>query len=336
MILHPGVISLITGSFIVTLMMIYSSLLGIKILNKWDINSSSSVQLSLERRTYLISTIMNYVLGFVILSSFLFIYTADDIHRLFVGAMCATGSLNANPVGWKVLYTKIMVFFIALIWISLNHVDQKAEDYPLVRTKYTILLLITPLVIYDAYLQFKYFMGLKPNIIVSCCGSLFNEGEGGVAGSLSSLPIKPMMMTFYAMTGLFLINAVLSLRFQNGFFKYTSAMLSPALFFVSIASIISFISLYFYEIPTHHCPFDIIQRDYNFIGYPLYITLFSGVFFGMLAGILEPFKKIASLNTAIQESQKKWTVLSIVLISIFTIICSWPIIFSDFTLEGYF
>lgn len=332
MILHPGVLSLLTGSLIVVLMLMYSSLFGLKILGKWDINSSSALQLSLERRTYLISTVMNYAFGFLILSAFLFIYTADDIHRLFIGAMCATGSLNANPVGWKVLYVKIMVLFIAFIWMSLNYIDQRAEDYPLVRTKYAILLIITPLVVYDAYLQFKYFSGLKPNVIVSCCGSLFSEGEEGVAGGLSSLPSKPMMITFFSVTGAFLVNAVLSLRLKKSFFRYASLLLSPLLFAVSIASIIAFISLYFYEMPTHHCPFDIIRKDYHFIGYPVYISLFSGVFFGMSAGITEPFKNISSLTAVIQESQTRWTVLSIVFISIFSIICLWYIISSDFTL----
>ena len=107
MILHPGVLSLIAGSLIVVAMLFHASMLGLKILDAWDINSSSALQLSLERKTYLISTIMNYALGFEIISAFLFIYTVDDIHRQFVGAMCATGSLNANPVGWDVLIVKI-------------------------------------------------------------------------------------------------------------------------------------------------------------------------------------------------------------------------------------
>jgi hypothetical protein len=334
-ILHPGTLSLFLGSVIVILMMLHSSLLGLKIISRWDIRSSSPGQLSLEKETYLISTIMNYVLGFVILSAFLFIYTADDIHDIFIGAMCATGSLNANPVGWKALYAKIIVFFISSIWIAVNYIDQRAEDYPLVRTKYTMLLFITPVIIFDAYFQVEYFMGLKPNIITSCCGSLFDEGGEGIASSLSSLPVRPMIITFYGTIGVFLLNAFLSLRLQHSLFKYASAILSPAVFVVSIASIISFIALYFYEIPTHHCPFDIIQKDYHFIGYPVYISLFTGVIFGMITGIFEPIKKIVSLKSIIEKYQKKWTVLSIILISIFTVICSWPILFSSFTLKGY-
>ncbi len=151
MILHPGILSLIVGSIFVIMMIVYSSFVGLKIIGRWDINSSSEQQLSFERKTYLISTIMNYVLGFEVLSTFLFIYTVDDIHRIFTGAMCATGSLNANPVGWYVLYTKILIFFIASIWIAFNYIDQKAEDYPLTRLKYKILLFITPLIILDAF-----------------------------------------------------------------------------------------------------------------------------------------------------------------------------------------
>jgi hypothetical protein len=335
-ILHPGILSLIAGSIIVSLMMIYASFLGVVIVTKWDINSSSAVQLALERKTYLISTIMNYVFGFEIFSALLFIYTVDDIHRIFIGAMCATGSLNANPVGWYVLFTKIIILFSSAIWIAINYIDQQADDYPLVKIKYTLVLLIAPIVLLDAYLQLNYFKGLQPDIITSCCGSLFNGNGGGVAGGLASLPIKPTMALFYCTIVLFLANAVLTLAYQNRTLRYALPALSIALFIVSIAAIISFISLYFYEIPTHHCPFDILQSGYHFIGYPLYITLFGGVLFGINTGLVEPFKNIPSLHAIILKAQKKWTILSIVLIILFTLIVSWPILFSSFTLKGYY
>jgi len=336
MILHPGVISLLVGSGIVILMILYSSLLGLKILKKWDIISSSSEQLYLERKTYLLSTIMNYVLGFEILSALLFIYTVDDIHRIFVGAMCATGSLNANPVGWNVLYTKIAILFLSSTWIALNYMDQRAEDYPLVRFKYKMLLFMAPLIAMDAYFQTSYFLGLKPDIITSCCGALFSEGSSGIASSLSSLPLKPMMYLFYICIFLFLIFALLSIKYESSIFRYGLCLISFMLFPVSIASIVSFISLYFYELPTHHCPFDILQKGYYFIGYPIYGTLFSGVFFGMITGLFDPLKKIGSLKGFIHKLQKRWTMLSILFILIFVAITSWPIIFSSFTLEGYF
>ena len=336
MILHPGVLALVLGALGVTAMMLYASLLGIKIVRKWNIHSSSPEQLSLERKTYLISTIMNYVLGFEILSALLFVYTVDDIHLIFIGAMCATGSLNANPVGWYVLYTKIAAFFLGAIWIAVNLVDQRAEDYPLVRMKYGMLLAVTPFMALDAYFSWIYFVDLKPNVITSCCGALFSAEGSGVASSLASLPLKPMMILFYLSVGLFLVNGVVAARSGNRFFHYLMGCFSVLLFVVAIASIITFISLYFYEIPTHHCPFDILQKGYYFIGYPIYICLFSGTLLGLLVGIFEPLKKIESLTKIIVKAQRRWAVISMVLIAIFTVICSWPILFSSFTMAEYF
>ncbi len=328
MILHPGVISLLVGSIVALSMLLYASGMGVRIISRWDINSTSSEQLSLERKTCLISTIMNYALGFYILSLFLFVYTADDLHMLFVGAMCATGSFNANPVGWKVLYLKILLFFLTSIWIAINRVDQRSEEYPLVKTKYTILLFIIPFAMFDIHLQFRYFMGLRPNIIVSCCGALFNEG-GGVASGLSSLPEGPMRWVFYITVTLFLLVAGLSLVFERPILRYIHGTSSVMVFFVSIVSIISFISIHFYEIPTHHCPFDLLQGDYHYVGYAIYTTLFGGVLSGIIPAIFEIIKR-DSIEDTIREAQKRYTIGSIILIIIFTLISSWPILFSGF------
>ncbi|MBT9537156.1 MAG: hypothetical protein IVZ94_03405, partial [Nitrospirae bacterium] len=131
--MHPAVIALLLSSFIISCMMLYSTYFGLQIVRKWDIKSGSEVQLNLERRTYLVSTLVQYALLFEVISIFLFIYTAEDIHTLLVGAMCATGSLNANPFGFPALYAKIAVFFAAASWIAVNHIDNKAEDYPLIK-----------------------------------------------------------------------------------------------------------------------------------------------------------------------------------------------------------
>src|SRR5512135_2101669 len=130
MVLQPGIIALILGSGITLVLLAYAAGLGVKILRRWDIGNSSEEQLALERKTYLVSTLVRYGLAFEIVSVFLFIYTADDLHNLLVGAMCATGSLNANSFGFPALYAKIMVLFVAAAWIAVDSLDNKAEDYP--------------------------------------------------------------------------------------------------------------------------------------------------------------------------------------------------------------
>jgi hypothetical protein len=334
-IFHPGILALVIGSALLTLMTAYGVVLGIRVILRWDFRSSSAAQLSLERKTYLISTITNYVLGFQIISALLFVYTVDDIHQLFVGAMCATGSLHANPVGWHALFSKIIVCFAAGLWIVLNYLDQQAEDFPLVRLKYGLLTLLLPAIIVDSLLQLYYFLGLDPDIITSCCGSLFSESDVSVASSIAGLPVLPTMILYYTGFTLLLLVSVSCLRTKNPLPRYLLSILAAAFFFVALASVVSFISMYIYELPTHHCPFDMLQRGYGHIGYPLYISLFSGIFFGLLPGIFQPVKNIPSLRETVLQLERSWITLSMGSLVIFVAITSYRIYSSNLTYFSY-
>ena len=331
MIFHPGIIALISGSVLVTLMLVYAVMLGIKVILRWNFQSSSASQLSLERKTYLISTIMNYVLGFQIISTLLFIYTLDDIHPLFVGAMCATGSLNVNPVGWVSLFSKILVCFVAGLWLVLNYLDQKAEDYPLVRLKYSFLIGLLPLLVLDSFLQFQYFYGLDPSIITSCCGSLFGASGTGVASSIAGLPVLPTMIVFYGGFSVIFTVSLLCLFSQKAFLRYLLSGASAVFLLVALAAVVSFISIYIYELPTHHCPFDILQHGYGYIGYPLYISLFVGIFFALLPGILQPVKRIHSLQGTLARLERSWIITSLVCLSLLFVIITFHIATSNLT-----
>jgi len=312
-------------------MMLYAALLGVKVMHHWDFQSSSAYQLSLERKTYLISTLMNYVLGFQIISALLFIYTVEDIHKLFVGAMCATGSLNANPVGWTALMSKITVCFAAGFWLVLNYLDQKAIDYPFVRLKYSLLLILLPIIIFDSILQFRYFWGLDPDIITSCCGSLFSSSGTSVASSIAGLPVLPSMLLFFSGGILIIIISFTCLISQKSFLRALLFFCNGTFLVIALASIVSFISMYIYELPTHHCPFDILQREYGFIGYPLYLSLFGAVFFGLLPGIFHGTGKVPSLHKNYITLERYWIVFSLSSMIVFLSISTYRIIFSNLT-----
>ncbi len=178
MVFHPAIMALYLASLLISLMTLYAAYYGVQILRKWDIKSGSDLQLILERRTYLISTILTYVFVFEIISFFLYIYTADQLHTLFVGAMCAAGTLKVNSFGYPALIFKMVSFIMAGLWLILNYMDNRGFDYPLIKKKYLLLLIITPFILTEAYLQGRYFLLLRPNIITSCCGSLFSSGNG--------------------------------------------------------------------------------------------------------------------------------------------------------------
>ena len=77
---------------------------------------------------------------------------------------------------------------------------------------------------------------------------------------------------------------------------YTLGAASPVGFAATIAGILSFVSLYIYEHPNHHCPFCILKPEYGYQGYWLYVPLFGATAAGLAAGAIQPFACIASLR----------------------------------------
>ncbi len=327
MFFKPAIIALFTGSFLISGMLLFSAFYAMQILQKWDIRSGSEIQLNLERRTYLVSSIMAYALGFQLASFFLFIYTADNLHTFFTGAMCAAGSLNANQWGYPTIILKIINFLLAGVWLIVNFCDNRGYDYPLIREKYTLLLWITPLILAEAIIQGGYFLGLKPEVITSCCGTQFTSEARSITSEVIALPVMAMEIAFFAsMIGTLGLGIFFYRTGKGGYLLGGASLLT---FLISVASLISFISIYIYELPTHHCPFCILQQEYHYIGYPLYLTLLGGALTGLGVGILMPFRKIASLKESLPAIQKKLALISLILYALFAAMVVYQMIFSN-------
>jgi len=315
MIFHPLIIALLAGSVFVVLMVAYSSAAAVGILRKWDLGSGSELQLALERKTYLVSTLLAYVFAFELLSFFLYILTADRIQPFFVGAMCAAGSLNVNGFGYPTLVVRLVNFLCVGVWLILNHVDSRGFDYPLIKVKYRAFLILAPLVLLEGGLQAAYFLRLKPDIITSCCGTLFSAASGSLVPGMGGIPRVPAMAVFYAVTaaasGLGLI------YWRKGRGGYLFSGLALLMFAVSVVSIFAFISPYIYELPTHRCPFCMLQKEYGYIGYPLYLALLSGTIAGFGVGVLMPFRRIASLSETLGPLQRRLALIAAVLFLVF-------------------
>lgn len=333
MILNPAIIALIFGSFLISIFALHSSVIGVQIIRRWDIQSGSELQLKLERKTYLISTIFMCLLGFELFSLFLFIHTADQLHVQFLGAMCAAGSLAVNDYGYPCLILKLINFILCGIWIFINIVDYRGYDYPLIKIKYKLLLLLTGFLLLEFVLQTSYFLHARADVITSCCGALFSDGEEGLAAELAGLPSYESKVVFYLSIVLTFATGIRFVRTGRGAAVFSSMAAWLTVF--SIASVISFISLYFYELPTHHCPFCLLQEEYHGVGYPLYLFLFAGGIMGMSVGIIHHLKADTSLETNISPFLNKLCLASMSAFLVFVLLASYPIVFSDFKLEGY-
>jgi hypothetical protein len=319
-ILNPAILALLGLAAATSGLLVYASVWSFRILRGWDLRSGARRQLELERRTYLVSTVVAYALAFELTSLFLYAFAADRIAPLFVGAMCAAGSLEVNGFGYPALILKILGFVLAAVWLVLNHADNDGADYPLVRQKYAFLLTITPVVLLANATQLLFFLDLRPDVITSCCGSLFGRG-GGFGTDLASLPRQPVAIAFYGVVGAAVVGGALFIRAGRGayLFACASALALP----VTIAAIVSLVSPYVYDLPTHHCPFCLLQREYGYIGYPWYAALLVGAASGIGVGVVQPFRAVESLAAAIPQLQRRLAAASVVLLGALALSTAW-------------
>jgi len=333
MLVSPPAIALITSSILVVGFTLYASGVGIRIVIKWDRSSAGEKQLTLERQTYLISTILNHVMTIELISLFMFVAMVDHFHIFFTGAMCAAGTLNVNTFGYTTLAVKIGSFLLCGIWFIVNYVDGLGYDYPLIRFKYVFLLAICLLLASECVLQIRYLLDLKPEIITSCCGFQFGKDGQGIASHMAHLPAMTIAKVFYGAMGLTLgVGVYCGITGKCPWFY---GLMSIAVFPLSLAALISCFCLYYYELPTHHCPFCLLLKEYHRVGYFLYAFLLTGVVAGAGAGVIEMFRKRPSLTEKIPRVQKRLCWMSMLAYGSFSLWVSYPVVFSDFRLTGY-
>ena len=106
-----------------------------------------------------------------------------------------------------------------------------------------ITLFITPLVLAEIYTQTRYFLLLRPNVITSCCGSLFSRDSAGITGSIVGLPPIPMEIVFYTSAALLLAVGLFFLRLGKGGWLFGA--LSATHLIISLLAMLSFISYNF-------------------------------------------------------------------------------------------
>lgn len=332
MLLNPAIMALILVSFVVLLMLLVAAGFAVQLLRHWDITSGSERQLRLERRTYLISTLLGWAFSAELVSLLLYVYNAESMSGQFVGAMCATGVLNVNAWGWPTLFLKIAIFFSGATWLTLNALDNRGYDYPLIRLKYWLLLLLVPLVVAETWFQLRYFLELQPDVITSCCGSLFSANDRGVAGEVTA--VSPRL----AMWGLYLSGAVVLL---SGLFYHRTGRGGPlfglfalAAFVVALVAIVSVVSPYIYAHPEHHCPFCILKSGHGFAGYLLYIPLFAATAWALGVAVVSPWRRIASLSDAVTVGGTRLVRRSLVMFVLFYLASAGYVYNSELVMQG--
>jgi hypothetical protein len=140
-----------------------------------------------------------------------------------------------------------------------------------------------------------------------------------------------MLAVFYLSTAVtFAFGLWFYLKGKGGSFF---AALSAVQFVVALTAVISVISLYIYQMPSHHCPFCILQSEYHFVGYPIYFVILTAAITGVGAGWLSRYHGIASLREALPGLQRNLALTALVSLVLLAAISAAYTLLTSFTLR---
>lgn len=274
----------------------------LKILKNWNFEATTASQYFLEKRNYLVNTIINFTIFAKIILFIFFIKSLAELSKVVPGAMCIAGVVSANDYGEILLLFKIFIIFILGIWLLINKLDLEKKNFPFIKQKYFLFNTLLILIIIELILEFIFFNNIPLKVPVFCCSIIFKS---------ESLPFG---LEKFSLVGIFYL-IFFCVILTNYFKKFILAFLSNILFlFISYFAVTYFFGIYIYLLPNHQCPFCILQKEYYFIGYFIWISLFLGVYFGISPYVIE---------SIINKQDGRFFKYSIFFNTIFVLICSY-------------
>mgnify|MGYP001827151983 FL=1 len=333
MLVSPAIIALVACSAVICCVTLCAAAAGLAASVRWDPESSSRRQLQRERSWMLVEVSTRLVFTMQLLSLAVFVATADHLKSLFTGAMCAVGSLNANPLGTPTLALKCAVFILCGIWLVTNRAFVSAVSTALVRSRAVLLMLIAGLMIVENLVQIGYFCGLDPEIITSCCATVFDRSTEGIAGGLADLPVGWSRLVFVAGivatagAGLYAI-----LRHRS---TIAYSILAVVFGLVTVSAVVTWIAPSYYELPTHHCPLCLLSPDLGYVGFALYLSLASAVIAGLGSGLVRALRSLDRHDSIRAREERRLCAVSLICFAVVAAIAWWPLLASPFRLGGF-
>ncbi len=298
---------------------------AVRVIGNWDPAADSQDQIALESEIWLSSSLVQYGLGFQIVSLLLYVLAADHFSQMLSGAMCATGSLLANDYGLPLLIIKMAGVFFCGLWIVLHQLDISSEEYPLVRLKFIFLLALLPLLVADTTMLVLYLGGLKPDIITSCCAVIFGEGQqgGAVQNLFGGQDDQGSLILYYGWMVFLCTTGIVAWWRQNKGLYVIYGFGMAAFFVLALNTIITVLSSYIYAMPFHNCPFCMLKREYGYIGFFIYIPLFLSAFCGVTPMLIQVCRKKAALAATVSRLQSRMVALSVATLLLYAALSSY-------------
>lgn len=263
--------------------------LSVKIYLNYDRDSSDTLQYTLERQSYLASTIIKYIFALKVPLFLFFIFTLDKLSNVLSGAMCGAGVLDSMEFGSFLIAVKLLNIYLFAFWLILNNDDVNQEAQPYMRLKFALFIAFFTLFVVEILLEFYTFYNFEVDKLVSCCGTLYSSSSTSAVSEIFAIDNVIIVSIFY----INFVFIVLSYFLKS---KYAYALSNLIFIVVSIISLIMFFGTYIYELPSHHCPFCYLQSDYYYVGYLVYTLLFLGTFYGLMVLFRQMYMKVSFIS----------------------------------------
>ncbi|HLA28131.1 MAG TPA: hypothetical protein VJZ49_09590 [Syntrophales bacterium] len=271
MILNDYIVTYLVCSFFSLLVGLVAAVNGFHVWRRWDITSQAEEQYRLEKRVYLIITLLSLGLILRFLMVPLWFWTLHSIIISIPGAMCLVGVHNINaPLSYIASGLKLVMLPLYGYWLFLNYLDRKVVTQPFMKQKTVFLAPLGILILLETILDALFLLSVPPHQ-VSCCTSLFDVPAESVpqvipASAWSWVAVFYVLVLFImGEMVFFLIAQERSASSKKGrWFGKKSLLISETLIiaFLSVVFIQALhtkISPLFLGLPFHHCIFCLCQ-----------------------------------------------------------------------------
>ena len=274
------ILTLIISESIILFICFFAFLQALQIYSKWNFKSLSETQYSLEKKSYFTTLAIYFVIFFKFLLFVFFANSMDKLSSIMPGAMCGAGVVSANDFGMFVFVFKLIVIFLSICWIAIHKADLK-RDYNYLKKKYFLFFVIFAFLVLEFVVQMLYFSNLSFETVVQCCSVIYGSSEVG-----STLPFGLSKFLFLILFFLIFVFLNFALFTNNNLFAFIFGIL---FFYFGYFFVIFILGIYIYELPTHICPFCMLQKEYFYVGYIVWLSLFMGSFFAISNFVLMLF-----------------------------------------------
>ena len=286
---------------------------SLSIIKNWDYSKTTQEQYKLEKRSYLVILIISFTMIIKIFLMPYFAYSIDILSHIIPGAMCAAGVIGANEYGQPLLTFKVVLLFFIGIWMILNTLDLKEKTYPYTKKKFYFFILIFIFVVIETIVDILYLTNISTQEPVLCCSVIFGASSTG-----SQIPFNlniPMLLVLFYL--LYFLSIFVNIQ-KN---PYLNIIVNILFIYIGYYAVTYFFGTYVYQLPTHQCPFCMLQHEYFYIGYFIWGSLFLGVFFAFAYSVLKLL-----INKSLDYTLK----YSLIFNTLFVLICTF------YTLRFYF